>query len=137
MADAGRGALYGEIRKAGQELASTLQKNTEALTGTLPGTAAENSGQIVMAGEIHREEKNLHGAILSGAEQLAGELPGKLVFYAAGDLPSYGGPYEVTPSRQEQVLNTTGKYLEENINVKEVPLAKVSNTAGGTTVTIG
>lgn len=121
MADTGRGALYGEIRKAGQALASELQTNTEVLACILPGTAFENSGQIVMGGEIHRAERALHGAILSDSEQLIGELPGKLVFYAAGDLPAYDGPYEVTPSRQEQVLKTAGKYLPENIKVNKIP----------------
>lgn len=49
----------------------------------------------------------------------------------------YSGPYEVKPSAStNQVLETSGKYLTENVNVLKIPMFEVSNLSGGYTVTI-
>lgn len=36
-------------------------------------------------------------------------------------VSDYDGPYEVTPSRDTQVLPTSGKVLERNVIVKPIP----------------
>ena len=43
-----------------------------------------------------------------------------------GDL--YPGPYEVTPSENEQQLNTTGKTMERNVLIYPVPFALATRT---------
>lgn len=54
------------------------------------------------------------------------------------DLPVYDGEYVVVPDTgNEQVLKTAQKLLDADIKVNKVPYAEVSNTTGGTTVTIG
>ena len=54
------------------------------------------------------------------------------------DLPVYDGEYVVVPDTDnEQVLKTAQKLLDADIKVNKVPYAEVSNTTGGTTVTIG
>lgn len=55
-----------------------------------------------------------------------------------GDYENYTGEYEVTPKAfQSQELKTKGLVLNDNIVVKEIPYAEVSNLGGGFTVTIG
>lgn len=51
--------------------------------------------------------------------------------------PIYEGPYEVTPNFTDQVLETAEKMMSDDMVVKEIPVAEVSNPAGGLTLTIG
>lgn len=53
------------------------------------------------------------------------------------DVPVYDGPHEVNPTFADQVLDTSGLLLEEDIKIESIPLARVSNNSGGTTVIIG
>lgn len=48
----------------------------------------------------------------------------------------YEGAYEVTPSIEEQILQTAEKVMKDDLKIKEIPYAEVSNPAGGTTVII-
>lgn len=55
-----------------------------------------------------------------------------------GEIPPYTGNYEVTPKvGEETILATKGKRMTDNITVSEIPIAEVSNSAGGKTITIG
>ena len=54
-----------------------------------------------------------------------------------GNVAEYKGVYEVTPSVSEQILETSRKVMRENLKVKEIPYAEVSNASGGNTITIG
>lgn len=56
---------------------------------------------------------------------------------ASSDYENYEGPYAVTPSDNDQVLETSQNVLDEDITIKAVPYTEVSNTGGGTTVNIG
>lgn len=49
----------------------------------------------------------------------------------------YNGSYEVTPSSEEQVLNTAGCNLTNDITVFSIPYFETSNTSNGYTVYIG
>jgi len=53
-----------------------------------------------------------------------------------GRLPDYTGDYTVKPKLIEQVLPTNGKSMNDDVTVKEVPVARVGNLGGGYTVTI-
>ena len=52
-------------------------------------------------------------------------------------MPEYTGAYDVTPKPEEQVLETEGKKMNDNVTVDGVAIRVVSNTAGGKTVIIG
>lgn len=52
------------------------------------------------------------------------------------DLPAYEGEYSVTPRVVEQTMRTKGKLMIDDVLIKEVPVYRVSNTSGGTTVYI-
>ena len=54
--------------------------------------------------------------------------------YVGGEL--YEGEYEVTPQFDEQTLPTKEKVMRDDVTVKAIPISRVSNTSGGTTVYI-
>lgn len=54
--------------------------------------------------------------------------------YVGGD--PYMGDYTVVPQMDPQVLETAGKIMLEDVTVREVPVFRVSNNSGGTTVYI-
>lgn len=61
-----------------------------------------------------------------------------IIQHGGGDSPPYTGEYEVTPKvGEETLLQTKNKRMADNVTVKEIPIAEVSNTAGGKTITIG
>ena len=62
---------------------------------------------------------------------------GEVVEVMPDDVPAYEGDHEVTPTFETQILDTSGLMLEEDIRIESIPLARVSNTSGGTTVIIG
>lgn len=53
------------------------------------------------------------------------------------DVEYYEGSYTVTPKTKQQKLDTKHKYLVEDVVVKTIPYAEVTNIANGKTVTIG
>lgn len=54
-----------------------------------------------------------------------------------GDTEEYKGAYEVTPKLEAQTLPTAFKVMRNDVEIKEIPITKVSNTSGGNTVIIG
>lgn len=53
------------------------------------------------------------------------------------DYEIWNGNYTVTPAIIDQILDTQGKVMRNNVVVKEIPYSEVSNTSGGSTVRIG
>lgn len=54
------------------------------------------------------------------------------------DAEAYTGEYFVVPKVAEQtVLETTNKYLAQNVTVERIPMYEASNAAGGNTLSIG
>ena len=49
---------------------------------------------------------------------------------------SYGGPYTVTPTEEQQILETVGLSMEENVVVEPIPLSYGAVTAVGSTLYI-
>lgn len=57
---------------------------------------------------------------------------------AAGSyVPPYEGAYEVTPNFDEQVLETNGKRMTDDVTVHVIPVTWTTNIHGGQTVVIG
>ena len=73
---------------------------------------------------------------VSDATQTVRVAPSGEIVYV-GDAELYEGKYEVTPTVEKQTLQTAKKIMKEDVTVKEIPYAEVSNPAGGTTVIIG
>ena len=57
-------------------------------------------------------------------------------FQVVTDAPVYDGPYSVTPQMEAQTLPTKAKLMSEDVTINEIPIYRVSNTSGGTTVYI-
>lgn len=53
------------------------------------------------------------------------------------EYPEYEGEYFVIPEVESQTLDTSNRVLTEDVTVDAIPYAEVSNSADGTTVTIG
>ena len=52
-------------------------------------------------------------------------------------VPKYDGTYDVIPSTAAQILQTERKMMTDNVNIRSIPYAEVSNDSNGYTVTIG
>ena len=53
------------------------------------------------------------------------------------ELPEYEGEYTITPSIEEQTMETKNKTMSEDVTILAIPYAEVTNNTGGMTVTIG
>ena len=63
---------------------------------------------------------------------------GRIQVNAGGEfIPTYEGDYIVIPSVEPQSLSTKNTKMAQDLGIAAIPYAEVSNTAGGTTVTIG
>lgn len=54
-----------------------------------------------------------------------------------GRYETYDGTYIVTPRVEAQSLPTAKRNMKEDVTVKAIPYAEVSNDSNGKTVTIG
>lgn len=72
--------------------------------------------------------------VLSGSIRTSGILIGTIAM--PSKLAAYTGPYVVTPSMQEHVLDTEGKSMSNNVVVNSVPVHRTKNATGGYTVYI-
>lgn len=86
----------------------------------------------VKIGEIKRESVDV---TIDSPEKIEVEINGEVV--KVGDYEEYKGDYVVTPRVSEQKLATADKVLNNDVVVREIPYAEVSNLTGGKTVTIG
>lgn len=78
--------------------------------------------------------------VLSGSISACETLSGSISEAAIGGdaYPPYQGDYVVTPAaNDEQTLETKGKYMKDDVIVKEIPYAETSNASDGITVYIG
>lgn len=71
--------------------------------------------------------------VLDGEEELELVLSSDALAYN----PTYSGDYEVTPSFTEQVLETSGMLMTDDVTVHEIPVTQTTNEYGGKTVVIG
>lgn len=54
-----------------------------------------------------------------------------------GEYEHYSGDYSVTPKLENQTLKTKNKVMDFDVDVKAIPIEKISNSSGGNTVIIG
>lgn len=74
---------------------------------------------------------------LSGKIGRPNDMSGNINIDPSPEIESYDGDYIVIPKAfKEQVLETKGKKMEDNVTVKEIPYYETSNIDGGETVYI-
>ena len=116
----------------------TVEEQLRADMGNLADLATEDKSTLVAA---INEAAQSGGS--GGGELPAGGTPGQVLTWTANgsawkDLPTYDGEITIIPQVENtQTLKTAGKYLEQDVQVKEIPQYSVSNDAGGTTFIIG
>ena len=80
------------------------------------------------------------GGTLTATQSLGGSLSSSGSLSArignVNFITTYDGIYEITPTADEQTLDTMDKMLTDNVTVHATPYSEVSNIYGGTTVTI-
>lgn len=73
--------------------------------------------------------------ILSGNLKVNKTISGKIRY---SDLtPYYYGEYDVTPKAYEQLFETKGLKMTDDVIVREIPYYETTNESGGYTVIIG
>ena len=85
-------------------------------------------------GDLRPLDGSISGSLSDPDQSLSGSLT---VPSAAPAVDPYTGDYVVIPTFRDQVLETKNKTMEDDVTVKEIPVAEVSNPAGGLTLTIG
>lgn len=78
--------------------------------------------------------------VIEGDLDLLSVIDGELekVLHVDSSREVYTGDYIVTPLVNDQViLETTGKFMEDDVTVLRVPYLETSNPAGGNTAYIG
>lgn len=121
-----------EIDQALDIAMSALQKSGGIMTGALQ--LADDP-----TADLHAATKRYVDKVLPAVTEAD---DGKILTVSGGawtaaELPKYDGEYSVTPAAEEQTLLTARKYLDANLKIEKIPYSEVSNTANGTTVTIG
>lgn len=113
--------LHGVI-KTGEKIQATISQKA-AISGTISAKAA-------LTGSI-AANRSITGT-LSATKRLTGQLTIPKVI----GMDPYQGEYEVTPSEEEQVLNTGGKYLSKSVVVAPIPSNYGRITWDGRTLTV-
>ena len=131
--------------QAKQSLSGSVIKSTASISASI-------NDRRSLSGVIAEKEK-LSGTITNVTPKLVGNLNSKTEIRGevstknpiAGSIAIsdklkyeyYKGSYKITPSIEQQVANTKGYLMEDDMTVRAIPYAEVTNSAGGTTVTIG
>lgn len=87
----------------------------------------------VIEGTLSAVDEPLIGSISSQIGPISGSISSQI----GPPVDPYEGDYVVIPKFVEQVLPTKNKTMQDDMVVKEIPTAEVSNPAGGLTLTIG
>lgn len=80
--------------------------------------------------------RSIQGGI-SGRISGLGQIGGTVTLPQIVGPPRYEGPYTVTSSLRQQILETSGLAMKDDVTVKEIPVVYTSNLSGGKTVVIG
>ena len=74
---------------------------------------------------------------IKGTVKSVGGVTGRIYVSAEYQNEAYTGPYEVEPSSEEQILLTKEKNMAEDLIIRPIPYAEVTNTSQGITAMIG
>lgn len=110
--------------------------------GTIPGmgmtvdiaTFSENDDPRQIARKLNYDLANLRKALLQLHATVSSMEVQQVVIDGA---ETYAGPYTVTPRKVGQVLGTNEKLMADDVTVNPITYVTASNSAGGSTATIG
>ena len=89
-----------------------------------------------------KTEQRLSGTIknigsLSGSNKNVGSVSGTVAIGEGVRPDYYDGSYEIIPIVEDQTLEVKNKTMRDDVEIKAIPYAEVTNEANGITVTIG
>lgn len=119
-----------DFEKTKTQIDATLTEEN----GQFKQTFAETNAQIKTT--LESNDAQVSAAYEDSREQFDTDF-GELFYGGDVNIEEYEGAYEVTPSVKAQTLKTAEKKMKQDVLVKEIPYAEVSNAASGKTVTIG
>lgn len=74
---------------------------------------------------------------LTGSVVPRGSVGGTIGMAKTKPLPWYEGEYVITPTFEEQVLETKQRSMSDNVTVEKITTLEVDNEAGGVTYIFG
>lgn len=77
-----------------------------------------------------------HSVLLTGTIKSFGKIKG-VIALPKETAELYVGSYNVTPTFDQQILETIDKRMADNVCVESIPYSEVSNDSGGKTINIG
>lgn len=84
---------------------------------------------------FHQSDQRVDVKFAASGQRFSAEF-GKVQQVTVLEVEQYKGTYEATPQMEAQTLATKDKYLREDVQINAIPIIRVSNTSGGTTVFI-
>lgn len=93
------------------------------------GAGLENPAPVKIRGEKGEDGRTP----IKGVDYYTESDKQEIIDNVLANFPAYEGAYNISPSRQTQVLETTNKVLSDDITIAEISYAEVSNNSGGTT----
>lgn len=112
------------------------QISTAGIGGTL--SPASVSGRLGRAGVTGALRTATLGAAVT-APEIAGTVSGAALegsVALASGVEGYQGPYEVTPTREAQVLGTAGRRMASDVVINPIPRNYGLITWNGSTLTV-
>lgn len=85
--------------------------------------------------EVIVHNNDVVDVVLNEIDKIEVEIGTELV--PVGEYKHYEGPYQVTPRLVEQMLKTQNLVMDYDVQVATIPVERVANASGGTTVIIG
>lgn len=74
-----------------------------------------------MDAKLNATELHIKADIRGQPKHLDASLGNIQYIYTPAEVEDYTGPHEVTPSRQEQKLETAGKLVHEDVIIAPIP----------------
>lgn len=73
--------------------------------------------------------------IVRGTIRQNGSIAGSMrVPIGVVPIDNYEGPYDIIPKVEEQIMDTAGKRMTDDVSIQAIPLYEVSNTCGLTLI---
>lgn len=97
----------------------------------MPPTELNLSKTLTISAVLSNETKQISAVLHNSKNSIVATIQ------RGSSAEYYTGEYVVTPSVQEQILETRNKVMSNDVTVEEIPYYETSNEHGGYTVIIG
>lgn len=124
------GILTPSVNITGKTLVGSV-KTSSVISGSITPFVKLTGNKLKGSIEVL---SGISGSVNSCAS-VAGSVTIDTVYHEV--IERYEGDYEITPSKEVQIIESKDKVMLDDITIHSIPYAEVTNTANGVTVTIG